>query len=302
MTTSATRAYTMFQADAFDLDSAILGRRYEISVALPLSYGTTPARRYPVLVVLDPNLAFGIAAETSRILAIGGEAEELILVGVGCPWSEGLMASGLRRFHEFSPTEHFEPESGPFAEVTKAAFAAIGLNQLVSGGAPKFLDLLIEEVLPVIFRDYRADPGQLGLFGDSAGGAFALYALLSGRSPFSRYICGSPATAVCNEELYRMEERYAASHTDLEARIFLAAGMEEMSSPFLEGGGIASGVCRFAALLALRQYPGLRLTSHFFADEGHLSVLPAIVSRGIRTLWGTGHRYGTMPARATPSS
>jgi predicted alpha/beta superfamily hydrolase len=294
MTTSTKRAYTLFQTDAFDLDSAILDRRYEISVALPLTYHATE-RRYPVLVVLDANLLFATAVETARLLAMGGEAEELIVVGVGSPWSEGMAAYGQRRFYEFSPAERWDVD-GPFAEITKAAFAQAGVDPHAMGGAPKFLKLLAEEVLPMIARDYRADLATPGLLGVSAGGTFALYALLSGVSPFRKYICGSPATAQCNDELYRMEERYAATHSDLEAAMFLSAGSEEMVSPFLEGGGIASGVCRFSALFAFRQYPSFRVTSHFFTDEGHLSVGAATISRGIRTLWDTKRRFGA-PAK-----
>lgn len=89
-----------------------------------------------------------------------------------------------------------------------------------------------------------------------------------------------------------MEERYAAEHRDLDAAMYLAAGAEEMNSPFHEGGGIASGVCRFAGLFALRRYPSFRITSHFFPGEGHLSVAPMFLNRGIRTLWDTGRRFG----------
>ncbi len=290
----ASRPCTLFQSESFDLDSATLGRRYEISVALPFGYHAAPDRRFPVVVVLDASLCFGMAVDISRLLALGGEAEETIVVGVGCPWSEGFEALGKRRSHDFTPTDQSEP-SGPFAGVTKALLAMAGIDRQWFGGAPRFLDLLRDELLPLVGRQYRADLTSPGLIGDSSGGTFALFALLSERSPFKRYVIGSPATAQCNDELYRMEERFAEQHADLDARVFLAAGSEEMSSPILEGGGIASGVCRFSGLFALRRYPSLKVTSHFFPDEGHMSVLPAIISRGVRTLWNTGRKYGEMP-------
>ncbi len=56
MTAITKRAYTLFQTEAFDVDSAVLGRRYEISVAVPLSYHAT-SRSYPVLVILDARCA-----------------------------------------------------------------------------------------------------------------------------------------------------------------------------------------------------------------------------------------------------
>jgi uncharacterized protein len=196
-----------------------------------------------------------------------------------------------RRLHEFSPSDRWAHE-GSYGSVTQAMMRQLGLESAELGGAPRFLSFLTDELLPFVTREYRAAPDQLGLLGDSAGGTFALYALLSGRAPFRKYICGSPATAQCDDELFRMEERYAAANRDLDAKVFLAAGAEEMSSAFLEGGGIASGVARFAGLFALRRYPSLRVTSTFFPEEGHLSVIPAIVSRGLRTLWATGRRYG----------
>ncbi len=285
------RPYTLPLIDTFDLDSVVLARRFEISVALPFSYRAMPDRRYPVLVVTDANIMFATTVEATRLLSMGQEIEDLVLVGVGCPWSEGVASFGRRRYYEFSPSAN-STIGGPFAAITKAAMAQAGVDHEPLGGAPKYLRMLTDELIPAVARDYRVDLTAPGLVGASAGGTFALFALFAEGSPFRRYLIGSPATAQCDNEVFRLEERYAADHQGLDAKVFLAAGAQEMMSPFLEGGGIASGVCRMSGLLAMRQYPGLSLTSHIFSDESHLSVPPGFIARGLRVVYGTGRMYG----------
>jgi hypothetical protein len=293
------RAFTVPLVDTFDLDSAVLNRRFEISVALPFSYRARPEHQYPVLVVTDATLLFATTVEATRLMSLGQEVEDLILVGVGCPWSEGPLAFGRRRFYEFSPSAN-STITGPFAAITRDLMAKAGVDREPMGGAPKYLQMLVQEVLPAVTREYRADLAAPGLIGESAGGTFALYALFTETSPFRRYLIGSPATAQCDNEVFKLEERYAAGHQDLDAKVFLAAGTQEMMSPFLEGGGIASGVCRMSGLLAMRRYPSLSLTSHMFNDESHLSVAPGFIARGLRVVYGTGRMYGEMPKQAPP--
>ena len=126
------RAFTLPHVDTFDLDSASLARRFEISVALPFSYRLMPDRQYPILVVTDANIMFATTVEASRLLSVGQEIEDLVLVGVGCPVSEGAVAFGRRRYYEFSPSDN-PTIGGPFAPITRAALA-----NWSSAGSPVF--------------------------------------------------------------------------------------------------------------------------------------------------------------------
>lgn len=280
-----TRPYTIAQAYTFSFDSAGMGSRYDVSVALPASYARTE-RSYPVLVVLDGNMLFELAVQSARNFAVAGEVEELIVVSVACP-PEGFLEYARRRQYEFSPPGR-NTFDNPLVQRLKARMGDAGIDPQDVGGAPKFLRFLADELVPALAGEYRIDARQLGLFGHSAGGAFVLYSLLSGASPFRKYICGSPATWICDGELFRMEECYAAAQRDLDATLYMAAGVEEMQSAFLESGGIVSGLARFAGLFALRRYPSFQVRSDIFPGEGHISVMPVLLSRGLRALWGTG--------------
>ena len=46
------------------------GRRYEVSVTLPVTYRSRPETRYPVLYVLDANLMFGSVCDSVRIASL----------------------------------------------------------------------------------------------------------------------------------------------------------------------------------------------------------------------------------------
>jgi hypothetical protein len=49
-----------------------------------------------------------------------------------------------------------------------------------------------------------------------------------------------------------------------------------------------SNVARLTEPMTSRAYTGLRLTSHIFDDETHLSVIPAMFSRGLRAVFSQG--------------
>ena len=62
------------------VSSSNVGQEYEILVALP--YGHTDAdRSYPVLYVLDANWTFGLITDTIRLLQLGDELPEMVIVG-----------------------------------------------------------------------------------------------------------------------------------------------------------------------------------------------------------------------------
>src|SRR5512136_2430684 len=55
---------------------------FHIFISLPNSYKVSD-KKYPVLYVLDGDVAFGMAVSISRYLEIGENIPELIVVGIG---------------------------------------------------------------------------------------------------------------------------------------------------------------------------------------------------------------------------
>jgi hypothetical protein len=281
---SAIQPYTMLDAYQYSFHSALLDRSFDISVALPPSYNSQ-SRAHPAIFVLDGQTIFGTAAELSRALASSGETADLIVIGIGIPAGKDVARLAARRLYEFSlSTEWTFTDS--FGTTIKNMMGALGLEPHTAiGGGPLLLASLRDEILPSVANRYRISTSELGLFGASAAGNFALYALLSGDSPFTKYICSSPATAYNDSLIMRIEEDFAKEHRDLAAELFLAAGSDEMSDAFIESAGVVSGVAHLSGRFAKRNYPGFRIRSRIFSGEGHMSAVAPALTGGLRMLW-----------------
>ena len=259
---------------------------HEIQVALPPSYGKGD-RKYPVLWVTDGIWFFGAAAEIATSCA-GKTVPEMIIVAIGAP-PEAKVDVQTRRGYDFTPSERMDFDG--FGSSVYKAQVDSGLKKLAAegkpvtikaGGAPTFLPFMVDEVRNQLAKEYRMADDHT-LFGHSGGGLFCGYALVARPTAFKRYICGSPSLAAGDYEVFRIEERYAQTHRDLAASVFFGAGEAEI----LDGGlwGIVSSMTRFEEILKSRAYPSLKLSTRIFPDEKHVSVIPLVLSWGLRAVW-----------------
>jgi uncharacterized protein len=252
------------------------GWEHEIRVALPVSYADA-GRSYPVLWITDNNLE-------AALVALGHA--ELILVSLGSG-RVPLAEASKRRLYELKPGENYYFD-GPGAEYLKRELEAQlpDASSYKGGGADRFLDFLVDDVRPTLASQYRMDATDHGLIGFSAGGAFVCNALFSRPDAFARYICGSPSLYSGDYKIFELEERYAAEHDDLPARVFFGAGEAEITEYMLSAWGFVSGLARLAEILSFRGYPSLELTVKIFPGESHSTMLLPLFSWGVRSVWG----------------
>jgi uncharacterized protein len=248
---------------------------HELRVALPLSYSRS-SKAYPVLWILDNQLEHALT-----VLA----GCDLILVSVGAgrvPRRE----FNVRRVFDFTPTEDISFD-GPGGDYSRRETERLLPDLLgAGGGAAGFLDFLVGAVRPTLAAEYRMNAAEHGLFGFSAGGTFVGYAIFARPQAFARYICGSPALNRGNYHIFDLEEQYAREHTDLPAEVFFGAGEAEMTQYLLSGEGIVSSMARMVETLSIRGYPSLGLHARIFPAESHDTVLPNVLSWGVRSVWG----------------
>jgi predicted alpha/beta superfamily hydrolase len=260
------------------LRSAINGRTYHVTVALPFGYGVDGAdsTRYPVLYLLDGEIELPLFASMLR-LSHRGAAGNVILVGVGyAPVYTGgppPSADGVPfRKVDYTPPR-FRPPGAPLARNLgpEGSF----------GGAPAFLRVLREEILPLVERTYRASPDR-ALHGHSFGGLFATYALFEDPDLFTRYAITSPSYWWDDEAVFLREAAFKARRAGdgLPKQVFLGVGG-------LEGASMFGGVWQMADRLCYGRdggaYRGLRLQVETWADEVHASSVG--FSRVLRALY-----------------
>lgn len=242
-------------------------RRYDVYVKTPPGYGDpkNAGRRYPVMYLTDGPYTFQVASGLSRVPFNQGRFREFIIVGLS--YAEGEAAADSRR-RDLTPWT--DPEVNG-----------------VSGGARAYLDFMKQQVLPLVEGRYRTDPAERTLGGQSYGGLFGLWAAFEEPGLFRNYILTSPSIWFADRAILKSEAAYAASHTDMSARIYLATGGREHPGP---GGcncdtDMVADQARLVALLNSRNYPGLEMRARVVEDAFHETTFPIGLMQGMQWLY-----------------
>jgi predicted alpha/beta superfamily hydrolase len=230
------------------------GRHYQLHVALPESYAEETTRRYPVLFVTDGYWDFATITTSYNNLAWDKVVPEMIIVGLGYA-GEGLDYGKLRQW-ELSPVQ-------------------FGNDPEASGHAADFLATLEKTIIPLIEREYRADPDYRVLAGSSLGGAFTLHALYTRPELFKGYIAASPAVSLGDRWFFKYEAAFAKAGRPLEARLFLSAAEYEWPS-------FVADIEAFWDQVVQRKQEGLKLEFRLIESERHSGTKAEAYVRGMR--------------------
>ncbi|HEY9101081.1 alpha/beta hydrolase [Chitinimonas sp.] len=236
--------------EQFILPSRALGRDMLIQVARAAA---PDARKVPVVYLLDGNLMFGIAADTALMTSFTSDAGPAYIVGVGYP-SQLAKDWLVRRSMDLVHAVTTHPEAGG----------------MPTGGGALFERFLREELLPAIEARYPVDPANSTLFGHDYGGLFAAHVLLNAPGSFRNYVIGSPGLWA-EPALLEQAARFRGNGR---TGVFLAVGGSEDADMQKSTKSL---------LLALtRKDAGLKVESLIIKGEGHTTMLPSFISRGLR--------------------
>lgn len=256
------------RANPYRLHSEQLQRDFEVFAALPASTADHAQRRYPALLVLDASIEFSTVAETAARLAAVGLIEEIAVIGIGVPRSEGPMEFAFRRFEEFSPPAQDYAYDDALGRIFRSLFALRGQDARKQlGRAPDLYRFIRETLLPQLLSRFPIDDQQLGILGHSAGGTFVSYALEQADTPFRNYAAVSPGIGISGSWLLRQPHRLSAQAQ----KVFLCIGSEERDNRFNQIAGIPYTPLYAEALRAQGS-----VTPHYVCYDGetHSSVYP----------------------------
>ncbi len=244
------------------------GRTYRIFVSLPQE--EPPASGFPVIYLLDANSVFGTMAEALRVQSRRPEKTGVVpavIVGIGYPTDQPFSAE---RHSDFTM---------PLSE-SELPVHPRGAAWPEQGGAEAFLSFIEDEVKPAMERDYPIDRGRQTIFGHSLGGLFVLQVLLTRPDMFQTYVAGSPSIhwnkRFIQEKAERLSDRLSAEN--LQVSVLLAAGEIEKTHK----SRIPQHAEALYSLLSGFEDEGVRAEYSEFEGEGHISVLPVLISRALR--------------------
>jgi predicted alpha/beta superfamily hydrolase len=268
------------------LHSRVNGRTYVIQVALPSlsdlqkALGETDSvnhqrgvpPRYPTLYLLDMGMfpfLYGYAQYGGTI----GNPSRAILVGVLAV--EPSERKWYDRLFDYTP-----PLTAADSEYLRGKSPPMGL----SGGAPQFLRVLKEEIIPLIDSSYPTS-GDRGIMGVSMGGLFVAYALLEDPELFTRYAMISPSLwypVPARERglILALEPEFAKQHPTFHKTVYINVGSEENSGMIAVAWQLARQLC---SSMSKGYYKGMDLGAETIADAPHGS--PRALMRGLVALY-----------------
>jgi hypothetical protein len=242
---------SLYSTSTKHIISKAVSDSFYILVSVPDGYYTSD-KKYPVLYVLDGDIAFGMAASIARYLQIGENIPELIIVGIG--YGSIDKSAGEKRRRDYRPVE--------------------------SGGAENFLLFIKDELIPYIDSNYRTIPNERTINGYSIGGLFALYALFTQPDIFNRYIVGSPSLLWDNSSIFSYEENSSEKIADKQINIFISVGSEESDEKYFDPTD------KMVTQLQERNYSALKLEAKVFSGSKHLVGPPESLAHGLISVFG----------------
>jgi len=230
------------------LHSNIVDDDFELSIWLPHSYDSS-VQSYPILYVLDAPFLFGPTIWTNWFQTLDADVPEMIVVGIG-KRMKSLDEWWSIRWHDYSLVE-MPDEPG-------------------SGHGNDFLEFIRQELIPFIDSNYRTQPDDRILWGESMSGSYTVSVMFSQTNLFNRYIASAPSFYDRGQTLFDFENALASTSFVSEVQLFVCVGeLDKIYGP---------GAQAFMNALAKKQIPNLKFRTMIFEGLGHTAAaIPGFV-------------------------
>jgi hypothetical protein len=299
------RPVTVPGAESFDFTSRITGREHRLFISVPT--GDAPPEGFPVFYILDGNGCFATVSEIMRGRAPADGLRPAIVVAIGYSTDDLMTAMALR----------MKDLSTPATSEWLAAlpFAIPGLTADLTGGLDDFIRVVEEEIRPAVARLAPTNPSDQTVMGHSLGGLAVLRMLFTRPGMYRTFEASSPSIWWSDHAILAAEKAFCARVAAGEAspRLLIEVGGREQTA---DSGALrhfksmaeAQASAEFCGMVGNARALGQRLETLkggkgyvaetvVFTDEGHVSVLPAAISRGLQFALGVDVASGSTDAR-----
>lgn len=157
--------------ESVQFSSSVLNESRQLNIYLPQSYSHNPTQTYPVIYLLDGSM-------DEDFLHIAGLSQFASYPWIGMlPESIVVGIANVDRKRDFTAAPNNPEDQRDFP---------------TAGGSAKFIQMLAEEIQPLIKQRYRSN-GKHTLIGQSLGGLIATEILFTRPELFDNYIVISPS-------------------------------------------------------------------------------------------------------------
>ena len=255
-------------AKTHQLTSVILGEQRSFSVYLPPSYNENPNKVYPVIYLLDGDQTH-LKAVAGLVEALSTERleqqiQQAIIVAI--PNSKNAI-----RERDFTPTNVDWTFNGKLLE----RFENIG-------NALNYSAFFEKELIPLINKNYRTSTKRV-LIGESFGGLFASYVLLTNHALFTDYLIIDATYLWDNNYLNRYFNDNQFINKQLNGNVYFTFANNGEAFGEIGKTNYQWGLA-FAKKLKAHPSDNLVINQRYFEDETHGTVAALSWYYGIKEL------------------
>lgn len=232
------------------LNSKINDKHYKLYVSLPNNYEKEKDKTYPVLYVLDGQWDFANIVTTQGNMNYDRFSPDVIIIGISYAGKEPDYVT--LRANDMTPTVLPKVQN--------------------SGNAKQFTDVLRNEILPFIDKEYRTSAENRTLAGTSFGGLYTHYVLFNANALFKNYIICNPSLWYDNQLPFSYETDYSKRNTSLNANVFLVSGSKDPGVQLHH---------KMVKQISSRNYKGLNFKSSIAEGFGHAGTKSEGYAKGI---------------------
>ena len=237
-------------------------RIYPLFIKLPSSYGRGN-KKYPVIYMTDAWYSFQIVSGATRYPMKFDWMKEAIIVGIS--YSKGSIGSSSRN-RDYTPTYFPDWETR-------------------TGDAEKHMEFIENHVFSYIEKNYQADSKNRTYIGNSFGGLFGTYVLLTNPDMFKNYIIGSPSYWWDHGYIFKLESEFAKKKQKVDANVFISVGELETAAP-LAGYDMVEDAKAFHKRMSGWNQENLRSKLIVIPEANHRTAFPTTAIQGLHWILG----------------
>lgn len=235
-------------------------RVYPLFIKLPKSYSKNNDKTYPVIYLTDAWYSFQIVSGATRYPMNVNKMEEAIIVGIS--YAKGSMGDASRiRDYTPSVSRSWKKETG---------------------GAQQHMVFIENDVIKYIDGNYRTKPSDRTFIGNSLGGLFGTYILLTKPTLFKNYILGSPSYWFDNKFIFQLEKTVKTKN--INANVFIAVGEKESIAFDSSYNMVEDAQAFYSTLLGWNQ-PKLNVKLMIIPEANHQTAFPTTAIQGLHWIY-----------------
>ncbi len=233
-------------------------RIYPLFIKLPKSYSKNIDKKYPVIYLTDAWYSFQIVSGATRYPMNSGKMAEAIIVGIS--YAKGSKGDASRVL-DYTPSKNVKWKKQ-------------------TGGAQQHMTFIEKDVFNYMATNYRVDAQQRTFIGNSLGGLFGSYILLTKPDMFKNYIIGSPSYWFDNKFLFSLADKVSGKQGVIDVNVFIAIG--ERESKALESSyEMVADAQRFYQTILSWQQEKLKAKILVIPDANHQTAFPTTAIQGL---------------------